>query len=118
MKSSTKRRLDAVANTLGTDTDDCVGAIFVGALASREELAEDYDERECIGLLSMKSAEQVRIVRKPGESLAEMDARAEKLPKDNPLCVAMWFRVYRGRADDLSEFEAAREIRGTPRVAT
>lgn len=112
MKSTANRRLDAVADKLGQEVDDRVHAIFINVLAPDEVKAEEYTELNCIGLLSMRRAEPIRIVRKPDESVAAMDARAENYPKDNRLSVAMWFRVYRGQASDFSRFEAAREVQG------
>lgn len=112
MKSTANRRLDAVAGKLGHDVDSRVEAIFISALGPDEAKADDYTERNCIGLLSMRRAESIRITRKPSESVAAMDARAESYPKDNPLLVAMWFRVYRGKADDIAKFEAARAVMG------
>lgn len=110
MKSTANRRLNAVADKLGHEVDDRVGDIFISALASDEVKAEDHNERNCIGLLSMRRAEPIRIVRKPGESCEAMRERAKSYPKDNPLNVAMWFSVYRGQADDLERFKAAREV--------
>lgn len=110
MKTTANRRLDAVAGKLGQEVDDRVHAIFISALAPDEAKADEHTEQNCIGLLSMRRAEPIRIVRKPGESVAAMDARAENFPKDNPLSVAMWFRVYRGKVDDLAKFEAAQEV--------
>ena len=113
MKTTANRRLDAVAGKMGaTNQNDRVEAIFIAALAPDEVKAEEHTERNCIGLLSMRKAEPIRIVRKAGESIAAMDARAESYPKDNPLSVDMWFRVYRGCADDLARFEAAQEVQG------
>ena len=48
---------------------------------------------------------------KPGASAATLDARANATyPKDNPLSIAMWFRVYKGHADTVARFEAAQEV--------
>ncbi|MEN2386203.1 hypothetical protein [Comamonas sp. A7-5] len=112
MKSTANRRLDAVADKLGHDVDNRVEAIFISALGPDEAKADGYTERNCLGLLSMRKAEPVRIVRKPGENVAAMDARAASYPKDNPLSVAMWSRVYKGDASDLAKFEVAREVQG------
>ncbi|ACY33735.1 hypothetical protein [Comamonas thiooxydans] len=112
MKSTANRRLDAVADKLGHDVDNRVEAIFISALVPDEAKADGYTERNCIGLLSMRRSEPIRIVRKPSESVAEMDARAKSYPKDNPLSVAMWFRVHKGDASDLAKFEVAREVQG------
>ena len=112
MNTTANRRLDAVADKLGHEVADRVGAIFISALAPNEVKAEDHNERNCIGLLSMRREEPIRIVRKPGESCEAMRERAKSYPKGNPLYVAMWFSVYRGQADDLAKFEAAREVQG------
>lgn len=112
MKSTANRRLDVVADKLGHEVDDRVHVIFIEALAPDAAKQEDYAEQNCIGLLSMRRDEPIRIVRKPDESVAAMDARAENYPKDNPLSVAMWFRVYQGHPDDLSRFEEAKEVQG------
>lgn len=112
MKSTANRRLDAVADKLGHDVDDRVRAIFINVLAPDDVKAEEYTELNCIGLLSMRRAEPIRIVRKPDERVAAMDARAKNYPKDSPLSVAMWFRVYQGKVSDLAKFEAAREVQG------
>jgi hypothetical protein len=42
--------------------------------------------------------------------LPEGAAISASYPKDNPLCIAMWFRVYRGDADTVARFEAAQEV--------
>lgn len=112
MKTTANRRLDLVADKLGHEVDDRVGDIFISALAPDDVREEEHTERNCIGLLSMRREEPIRIVRTPGESVAAMDARASSYPKDNPLSVAMWFRVYRGDTDAVARFEAAQEVQG------
>lgn len=42
--------------------------------------------------------------------LHEREAIGASYPKDNPLCIAVWFRVYRGDADTVARFEAAQEV--------
>ena len=112
MKSTANRRLDTVADKMGATDHEGVSDIFIEALGPDDVKEQEFTERNCIGLTSMRRAEPIRIVRKPGESIAAMDARAGSYPKENPRCIAVWFRVYQGREDDLESFEAAREVQG------
>ena len=112
MKTTANRRLDAVAGKMGVTDHERVTDIFIEVLGHDDVKAKEHNERNCIGLLSRRRAEPISVVRKPGESVAAMDARAVSYPKENPLYIASWFRVYRGHADMVAEFEAAQEVQG------
>lgn len=106
-RETLKARLRRIERFIAED-EDLPGAIIISVVDNNLGAPARDDERDCIGLLSCHGGPWKKIVRRPGESLDDMDKRAH-IGIGNS--IPTWLRVY--GADEESErmelFDGAQE---------
>jgi len=107
-REALKARLRRIERFVADD-DDLPGAIIISVISGRRDAPPRDDERDCIGLLATYGGPWKKIVRRPGETLTEMDKRAE-IGEDGS--IPTWMRVYSGdeESDRLEVFDSAQEV--------